>query len=92
MNTVTLELIEYVKMREELNGLKDFINNPDEFIVWADSPYNRYHVKRTQSSELLWKQIGEQLQIIQELRKELANQPNPEVKTKSNFFKKLFKI
>lgn len=93
MNTVTLELREYLKMRDELNGLKDFVRNPDEFILYLDyGSMRQYHIKKTENSMVLAQDLEKQTKVIAELRKELTGKSAQIQKTKTNFFKKLFKI
>ena len=93
MNTVTLELREYLKMRDELNGLKDFVSNPDEFILYLDyGSMRQYHIKKTENSMVLSQDLEKQTKVISELRKELIGKSAQIQKTETNFFKKLFKI
>lgn len=93
MNTITLELREYLKMRDELNGLKDFVSNPDEFILYLDyGTMRQYHIKKTENSVVLAQDLEKQTKVIAELRKELAEKSSQLQKTNNNFFKKLFKI
>lgn len=93
MNTVTLDLKEYLKMRDELKDLKEFISNQNEFILYLDYSMNRqYHIKKTENSIALSQDLEKQSNTISELRRQLAEKSKPEQKISNNFFKNLFKI